>query len=532
MDGVFFLPPECCVDQAIDEFQKEKIPLLVLKYTQNTQVPSVGYEQSKAGYLATKMLIQKGHRNIGCILRKDTLGKEVQKGYATALFNHDISMEQDKVIAVENTRDDVEIVTRLLLNMNVSSIVCQDEMIACSVYNALHSTSIQIPKEISVVSAKDSQICTMLSPQLHGVEIPYHEMAGLGIEKLINNLENGGKTEHYTEIINPILHERASVAQPPLGKSGTREKIIVVGSMNMDMVIKVPELPKDGQTLLAYNMQLEPGGKGANQAVGAGKLGGYVYMIGRLGNDNEGRVIYNNLVQSSVKTDGIVFDKNAMSGRAYINVAPHGESTIVVHRGANQNLDVHQIHKFQHLYEGARFCPLSLEIPEQTADFTLAVCEKYRVQVMLKPAAISHIPEEWLPKIAYFIPNEKEINLLLPGDRSIEEKAEYFYQKGVANVIVTLGNKGAYIKNQQYAGYVPSMDVEPLDTTGAADAFISALAVALCEGNPLTQAVGFASCSAGISITRAGVQPALPDHMLLDAYQDEIALLSKIREER
>lgn len=95
-----------------------------------------------------------------------------------------------------------------------------------------------------------------------------------------------------------------------------------------------------------------------------------------------------------------------------------------------------------------------------------------------------------------------------------------------------MGNKGAYIKNQQYAGYVPSMDVEPLDTTGAADAFISALAVALCEGNPLTQAVGFASCSAGISITRAGVQPALPDHMLLDAYQDEIALLSKIREER
>ncbi len=531
VEGVLFLPPEDCVGQAVNELQKEKIPMVVLKYTQNMQVLSVGYEQIKTGYMAAKMLIQAGHRNIGCILCKDAVGKDVQKGYTEALFKYNISMERDKVIAVGNVREDVEVAAKILLNMNVSSIVCQNEMVACSVYNALHAAGIQIPREISVISARDSQMCTLLSPQLHAVEIPYHEIAVLGIEKLIDNLEKRGKTKSFAEIINPILHERASVVEPPLGKLGTHEKIVVVGSMNMDMVIEVPELPKDGQTLLAHNMHLEPGGKGANQAVGVGKLGGYVYMIGRLGSDNEGRLIYNNLVQSSVKTDGIEFDKNAISGRAYINVAPTGESTIVVHRGANQNLDIHQIHKCQHLFKGARFCLLSLEIPEQTADFTLSVCEKYKVQVMLKPAAVSRIPEAWLPKIAYFIPNENEISRLLPGNMRIEEKAEYFYQKGVANVIVTLGSKGAYIKNQQYAGFVSSMDVEPLDTTGAADAFISALAVSLSEGNTLAEAIGFASCSAGISTTRAGVQSALADHMLLDAYQDEIALLSEIREE-
>lgn len=532
VEGILFLPPEGCADQAVNELQKENIPLLVLNYTQNTNVLSVGYDPIRAGYLATNMLIQAGHQNIGCILRKGAVGKDVQEGYAEALFKHDISMKQDKIIVAETIREDVEIATKVFLNMNVSGIVCQDEAIACSVYNTLHEAGVQIPREISVISARDSQICTLLSPQLHAVEIPYYKIAVLGVEKLIDYLENGGKTKHYTEIINPILHERSSVSQPQLGKSGTREKIVVVGSMNMDMVVKVPELPKDGQTLLAYNMQMEPGGKGANQAVGVGKLGGYVYMIGRLGSDNEGRVIYNNLVQSSVKTDGVVFDKNAVSGRAYINVAPRGESTIVVHRGANQNLDVHQIHKFQYLFEGARFCLLSLEIPQQTADFTLSVCEKHNVQVMLKPATVSHIPEAWLPKISYFIPNENEINRLLPGDQPIEEKAEYFYKKGVANVIVTLGSNGAYIKNRQYAGYVSSMDVEPLDTTGAADAFISALAVSLCEGNTLAESIGFASCSAGISITRAGVQPALPDHLLLDAYRDEIALLSEIREEK
>lgn len=533
VEGVFLLPPAKCVMQAVAAAQKEKLPLVVLKYSQNTQVPGVSYGEVHSGFLAAETLIQEGHRNIGCIFYKeDAIGEEIRSGYASALFQNNISMERDKIVTVETAQDAGVIATRVLLNKNVSSIICQDGEIACSVYNTLHAMNVRVPGEISVISATDSQICTLLSPPLHAVEIPYLQIAEYAVGKLLAILEKQNSLKQFADEVLPFLQKRASVSVPPLGKAGVQEKIVVVGSMNMDMLITVPELPKDGQTMLARNVQLAPGGKGANQAVGVGKLGGYVYAIGRLGSDNEGKSIYNNLIQSSVKTDGIVFDTNAISGRAYINVAPSGESSIVVHRGANENLDIRQIRKFKYLFENARFCLLSLEIPEQTAAYTLSLCEKYQVEVMIKPSTVLQIQEDWLSKIAYFIPNEQEINRLYPGDMGIEEKAEYFYQKGVANVIVTLGSKGAYIRSRQYTGYVSSMDVEPLDTTGAADAFISALAVSLSEGCDLPEAIGFASCSAGISITREGVQPALPDRMTINGYQEEMVLLSEIREEK
>lgn len=527
-EGVLFLSPD---EEMAVLAEKQELPLVLLKHTRSTALPGVGYEAMQNGYLAAKTLIGQGHRNMGCVLYKDAQGEEIYRGYVSALLQYEISPEPDKVIFVENVQEAGDMAARMLLSANVSGIICQNGEIACTVYDTLHNMGVQIPNELSVIAAEDSKICRLMVPALSAAAISYEKVAVCGVRKLIEQLETPGPLKDPQEMIAPMLKERASVSIPPLGKSGTREKIIVVGSLNMDMVIKVPELPKDGQSLLTQSVQLESGGKGGNQAVGAGKLGGLVYMIGRLGNDNEGREIYNNLIQGSVKTEGIVFDKNAISGRAYIHVSPKGESTIVVHRGANQNLDTDQIRKFRHLFRDARFCLLSLEIPEETAAYTLSICKKQHVQVMLKPATASHIPEKWLPEIDYLIPNEVELHALLPGAESVEEKAEYFYNKGVSNVIVTLGPGGAYVRNSEYQGYMSSMDVQPVDTTGGADSFISALAVALSEGNTLPEAMGFATCAAGISVTRVGVQRALPDRMTMNGYQEEIALLSEIREE-
>ena len=144
------------------------------------------------------------------------------------------------------------------------------------------------------------------------------------------------------------------------------------------------------------------------------------------------------------------------------------------------------------------------------------------VKVILKPSSVEKMKDSLFQNIDYFIPNEKEVKQLIPGNTTIEEKADILLEKGVKNVIITLGHKGCYLKNAEYERYFPAADFYPLDTTGAADAFISALAVALSEGHEIIYAVGFATFAAGISITRQGVQPAMVDRKGLALYQEEI----------
>jgi len=297
----------------------------------------------------------------------------------------------------------------------------------------------------------------------------------------------------------------------------------VIGSMNMDCMINVPNIPTDGETIKSRNIVLLPGGKGANQAVGAGKLEGLVYMIGCLGNDSDGKEIYNSLVNSGVKTDGLIFDDTIPTGKAYVNVATDGESTIVIFPGANERLDRGQVRQFEHLLEDAKYCLLTMEISEKTVEYAINKCKKKNVEVILKPAAVEKIDEKLFKSIDYFIPNEKELKQLIPSDSTVEEKAEILIKKGVKNVIITLGPKGCYLRNHKYAMFFPAADFHPVDTTGAADAFISALAVCLSEGNDIIYAICFATYAAGISITRQGVQPAMVDRVGLDIYREEIS---------
>lgn len=181
-----------------------------------------------------------------------------------------------------------------------------------------------------------------------------------------------------------------------------------------------------------------------------------------------------------------------------------------------------QIRKYDYLFDGAKYCLLSLEIPIETANYTASVCQKKNVKVILKPSGVNKISEELLKKVTYFVPNKKELHLLIPGDETIEEKAEKLCDMGVENVIITLGKDGCYLKNAEYARYFAAADFESVDTTGGADAFISALAVYLSENVPLIRAIGFATYSAGITVTRQGVQPSMPDRIALEMYQDMI----------
>lgn len=509
--------------KAYNILSKEKIQLILLKETKDYRNAAQVYIDYKdAGYLATKHVIQYNHRKIGLLIGSKAESDKIKEGYMQALYENDIQYDGNKVFEGQDELEAGNIGTHQFINMNITAIVCENEKIACSVYQTCSSHGLRIPEDISVVSISGMELAEILRPRLDTVNMAVEELGQYAVEAMIEIIESKLPPNSYNKRLELSLIKRDSVIDSSKHNNHQSRKIIVVGSMNMDVTINVNCLPTDGETLISDNVVLLPGGKGANQAVGAGRLGGLVYAIGCLGNDNDGKKLYSNLVKSSVKTDGIHFTPNLPTGKAYINVAKSGESTIVVYPGANNNLDKYQIKKYKDLFEGAEFCLLSMEISQKTAEYTINLCKETGTKVIVKPSTIEVLEDRILKKIDYLIPNEKEIHRLVHGDYSVSQKAEILFDKGVKNVIVTLGSQGCYLKNKDYSISFPAAPFEAFDTTGAADAFISALAVFLSEGNDLITAIKFATYSAGISITRPGAQPSMPDRMTLDMYRDDI----------
>ncbi len=509
--------------KAIDILCKENIPLILLKEEKDDRSSAqVFVDYKEAGYLAAHHVIKNNHRNIGLLLCNNAESDNIKQGYMKALYENDILFDNSKVFEGQDELDAGNIGTHQFINMNITAIVCENEKIACSVYQTCGSHGLQIPKDISVVCINGMELANILNPKLDTVDLAIDEIGKNAVEAMINIIESKLLPNSCSKQVDISLIRRESVSDPAKNTYNQSRKIIVVGSMNMDVTINVNSLPTDGETLISDNVVLLPGGKGANQAVGAGRLGGLVYAIGCLGNDDDGKKIYNNLVKSSVKTDGINFDPNLPTGKAYINVARNGESTIVVYPGANNSLDKYQIKRYKGLFEGAEFCLISMEISKKTAEYTIDLCQETETKVIVKPSTIETLEDKILKKIDYLVPNEKEIHRLVKGDDSVSQKAEALFNKGVKNVIVTLGSKGCYLKNKEYSISLMAAPFEAFDTTGAADAFISALAVFLSEGNDLITAIKFATYSAGISISRLGAQPSMPDRMTLDVYQYDI----------
>ncbi|NLC18204.1 MAG: substrate-binding domain-containing protein [Clostridiales bacterium] len=485
---------------------------------QQRKTADIYYEMRDVGYLATSFLIKNGHYEIGALLLENDA--EIEEGYYRAYKENFLSPRKEWIIR-GNEEDIISIGVHKCLNNDITAILCADAIIGNVVYDRLRERGDM--GRISVISARDSTLADKMNPKLSAVSISPSEIGKTAVESLLHIIEGKKPVYESRKKIEAKVIDRESVDTPISNKQGG--KLVVVGSMNMDCMINVSNIPTDGETLRSRNIVMLPGGKGANQAVGAGKLGGKVYMIGRLGNDSDGKEIYNSLVNSGVKTDGVVFDDSIPTGKAYINVAADGKSTIVIYSGANEKLDNGQVKQFEHLLDDARYCLLNLEISEQTVAYTINKCKKKNVEVILKPSSVEKISESLLKNIDYFIPNEKELKQLIPDDMTIEEKAEALIKKGVKNVIITLGEKGCYLRNEKYSKYFPAADFHPVDTTGAADAFISALAVCLSEGNDIIYAICFATYAAGISITRQGVQPAMVDRVGLDIYREEINAL-------
>lgn len=288
-------------------------------------------------------------------------------------------------------------------------------------------------------------------------------------------------------------------------------KIVVAGSINMDLVIRVPHIPREGETLLARSIGRYGGGKGANQAVAVGRLGGDAVMIGRLGNDDYGKILLDSLSDSGVRTTGIEWDPEQPTGTAYINVSDRGENNIVVHSGANGRFDIAQMERHVRLLEEAEYCLMQLEIPMETVEHAAAVCRNKNVKLLLNPAPAQTLRPEVLRGLYMLIPNESELNLLCPEPGDLQSKATQLHEAGVENVLVTLGSRGCLLVNRDGVRSYSAISVKAKDTTAAGDSFIGGLAVALSQGKTLDESIRYASVVAGIAVSREGAQSSIPD---------------------
>jgi len=291
-------------------------------------------------------------------------------------------------------------------------------------------------------------------------------------------------------------------------------KILVIGSSNTDMVIKTDKLPAPGETILGGIFLMNPGGKGANQAVAAARLGGKVTFITKRGNDLFGNQAVGLLMREDIDTQYVVKDTELPSGVALITVDSTGENIIVVAPGSNGNLLQDDIPT--KIFETGKFeiLLLQLEIPISTVEYSAVTASENGIKVILNPAPAQKLSDNLLKHTWLITPNETEAEILIGitvhNISTAENAASSLQKKGVENVIIMMGASGAYIKSESFTGMVPGVKVKAVDTTAAGDVFNGALAVALAEGKDLEEAVAFANKAASISVTRMGAQASAP----------------------
>ena len=294
----------------------------------------------------------------------------------------------------------------------------------------------------------------------------------------------------------------------------TKPSIVVIGSSNTDMIIRLDHIPKPGETILGEQFLIVGGGKGANQAVAAARAGGNITFVARVGQDMFGEKAVAGFVQDGIHVEYITRDPSTPSGVALIFVAKEGENSIAVAPGSNGRLSPDEVKKAERAIASAGAVLMQLETPLETVQAAAELAARFRLPFILNPAPARPLPDALLKLVSILTPNETEAELLtgitITDESTAARAAGKLRDKNVKTVIITMGARGSFVSAGSTAQLVPSFRVEPVDTTGAGDIFNGALAVALGEGRLLLEAVRFANAAAAISVTRLGAQASAP----------------------
>ncbi|KAA2379939.1 ribokinase [Alistipes onderdonkii] len=302
----------------------------------------------------------------------------------------------------------------------------------------------------------------------------------------------------------------------------SESKILVIGSSNTDMVICTGHLPLPGETVIGGTFFMNPGGKGANQAVTVARLGGRVSFICKTGSDIFGHQANQLFNEEGIDTSYVFSDTKNPSGVALITVDTDAENCIVVAPGANAHLTPNDLKRSAEAVEAADIILLQLEIPMQTVEAAAAMAYRLGKKVVLNPAPASKLSAGLLETLYAITPNETEAEAIsgirITDEHTAEEAARKIASMGVCNVIITLGAKGALVFDGEHCEVVPAYKIQAVDTTAAGDVFNGALVVALSEGRTLPEAVRFACKASAISVTRSGAQNSVPYRTEVDVF--------------
>lgn len=289
--------------------------------------------------------------------------------------------------------------------------------------------------------------------------------------------------------------------------------IIVAGSVNMDLVVRASRMPKEGESLIGSGFTMVPGGKGANQAVAAARLGSTTHFVGRVGSDVFGTSLRENLASCGVNTDHLIED-DGPSGIAMIIVNDAGQNSIVVALGANGEVRPDDLSQAADLFGAADFLLVQLEIPLETVEAALDMARAAGVRSVLDAGPPRKLPLELMRKADIVSPNETETAALTGVEvvdlATAREAAKKLLDDGVETVVLKLGEQGAFVATRDLDEHVPAYRVDAVDTTAAGDAFTAALAVALADGDDLVDALRFANAAGAVAVTRFGAQPSMP----------------------
>ncbi|MHA1583317.1 MAG: ribokinase [Candidatus Baldrarchaeia archaeon] len=303
----------------------------------------------------------------------------------------------------------------------------------------------------------------------------------------------------------------------------SREAISVVGSIHMDFIIFADRFPKPGETITGKGFEMQPGGKGANQAVAAARLGKEVYMIGRVGDDYVGDQLIRNLKENKVNTFHVFKTPRVHSGVALITVDSKGENTIVVAPGADNYLLPKDIDDAEESLKKSKILLIQYEIPPKTIQYAVKKAKNLGLTVIVNPAFVRKLPNEFYKYVDILTPNRLEA-LEITCEKTVLEAGRKLLKMGVGTVVITLGAEGALVFHGKGHFKIPAVKVKPVDTTGAGDAFNGALAVAILEEKSIEEAVKFASAAAALKVTKPGAQRGLPSREELKSFLENIKL--------